>query len=215
MPLKDYYSILGVLPGAKNDEIKRAYRKLALVHHPDRNRDDPYAVAYFHEVREAYETLIDPVRKDHYLQQRWYAQSMGKKFAEMRPLTPETILVDAIQLNKYVHTLNVFRIDKEGLAAYINNLLNPETISMLQEYESTETKREISKLILESLNPLELTQLTPIAEKLKKLSVNDPEIMHLINQRTKQKNSTEKIKRYEIPAMLVITALICLLIMKC
>ena len=215
MALKDYYSILGVQAGAQNEDIKRAYRKLALVHHPDRNKDDPYAAAYFHEIKEAYETLIDPVRKDHYLQQRWYAQSMGKKFADLRPLTPETVLNDAIQLNKYVHSLNLFRVDKEGLAAYINNLLNSETVSMLENYESTDTKKEICRLILQALNPLETSHITPIAEKLRKISAKDPEIMNMINQRTKQKNTMEKIRRYEVPVMLMITLLICLVIWKC
>ena len=56
---KDYYKILGVEKDATEQEIKKAYRKLAIVHHPDKNPDDPHAEERFKEVQEAHETLSD------------------------------------------------------------------------------------------------------------------------------------------------------------
>lgn len=60
--MKDYHSILGVAKGASEEEIKKAYRKLAMKYHPDRHQgqDAVAAEAKFKEVKEAYETLTSP-----------------------------------------------------------------------------------------------------------------------------------------------------------
>ena len=56
---KDYYKILGVEKDATDNDIKKAYRKLAIIHHPDKNPDDEEAAEKFKEIGEAYETLSD------------------------------------------------------------------------------------------------------------------------------------------------------------
>jgi DnaJ family protein C protein 7 len=57
---KDYYKILGVEKTADDNQIKKAYRKLAIVHHPDKNPGDAEAETRFKDISEAYETLSDP-----------------------------------------------------------------------------------------------------------------------------------------------------------
>ncbi len=56
---RDYYEVLGVERSAQEEEIKRAYRKLAVKFHPDKNPDDPHAEEKFKELGEAYDVLID------------------------------------------------------------------------------------------------------------------------------------------------------------
>jgi molecular chaperone DnaJ len=63
---KDYYKALGVAKDADAATIKKAYRKLARDHHPDKNPDNAKAEAKFKEVSEAYDTLSDPVKRKEY-----------------------------------------------------------------------------------------------------------------------------------------------------
>ncbi|NMB56538.1 DnaJ domain-containing protein [Candidatus Beckwithbacteria bacterium] len=63
---RDYYEILGISKSATTDEIKKAYRKLAMKYHPDVNKDDNDAAAKFKEVSEAYQVLSDAKKKQQY-----------------------------------------------------------------------------------------------------------------------------------------------------
>jgi len=62
----DYYKLLGVEKSASEEEIKKAFRKMAMKYHPDRNASDKNAEAKFKEVKEAYEVLSDPDKKARY-----------------------------------------------------------------------------------------------------------------------------------------------------
>ena len=66
MSKRDYYDVLGVQKGASDDELKKAYRKLAMKYHPDRNSDDPNAPDKFKEASEAYEVLSDNTKRSSY-----------------------------------------------------------------------------------------------------------------------------------------------------
>lgn len=64
--MKDYYKILGISNDASQEEIKKAFRKLALQYHPDRNPGDKVAEEKFKEINEAYSCLSDPVKRSNY-----------------------------------------------------------------------------------------------------------------------------------------------------
>src|SRR5260370_17333148 len=63
---RDYYEVLGVGRSTSEEEIKRAYRKLAVKFHPDKNPDDPHAEEKFKELGEAYDVLMDADKRAAY-----------------------------------------------------------------------------------------------------------------------------------------------------
>lgn len=80
MEYKDYYKILGVEKSASPEEIKKAFRKLAVKYHPDKNKDDKKAEEKFKEINEAHEVLGDPEKRKQYdtFGENWkYAQANG------------------------------------------------------------------------------------------------------------------------------------------
>lgn len=78
---KDYYQLLGVNRNASEEEIKKAYRKLALQHHPDRNPGNKQAEEKFKEASEAYQVLSDPQKRARYDQYGHAAFGDGGPFA--------------------------------------------------------------------------------------------------------------------------------------
>ena len=63
MAKRDYYEVLGVDKSASDDEIKKAYRKIAIKYHPDRNPDNKEAEEKFKEAAEAYDELREPKKR--------------------------------------------------------------------------------------------------------------------------------------------------------
>jgi curved DNA-binding protein len=78
MDYKDYYATLGVNKNASADEIKKAFRKLAVKYHPDRNPDNKEAEERFKELSEAYEVLSDKEKRQKYDQFGQYWQQAGQ-----------------------------------------------------------------------------------------------------------------------------------------
>jgi molecular chaperone DnaJ len=66
MKKDDYYATLGISKDASADDIKKAFKKMAILNHPDKNRDDPEAAEKFKTINEAYSVLSDPQKKEMY-----------------------------------------------------------------------------------------------------------------------------------------------------
>ncbi|MFM2337497.1 MAG: hypothetical protein RL115_690 [Bacteroidota bacterium] len=211
MHLKDYFQILDLPPSATIVDIKKAYRKLAHTHHPDKNPGNAYAAHHFAAIKEAYEVLTNPIKKEYYLQQRWYEKSIGKK-TKQSIITPASMVLQCVELDQYVNRLDVFRMDKEGLRDYILALLPTTTIQLLNEFKDEETNKEIIKLILNAMQPLPMAFTTPILQQLQLLATSSPLSQAAIKDYEKRGYQQHNAQQYTLLYIVLITLVLCTLI---
>ena len=208
--LKDYYQILQIEPHSTLAEIKQAFRRLAMIYHPDKNPDDKYAEVQFNEIKEAYEVLTNPVRKESYLQQRWYNQSIGKR-RTAETVTPVSILKLVLELEQYVSRLDVYRMNKEGLSGYIDELLSMETIETLTQFNEPEINSQIITSTLSAMRSLPMKFLGKLPGRLEILA-GDQTSLHRIKRFLKNRKKVFLWERYKVAVIILFTILICLLI---
>ncbi|MBP8115417.1 MAG: DnaJ domain-containing protein [Chitinophagaceae bacterium] len=211
MHLKDYYAILEIETSASATEIKKSYRRLAQQFHPDKNQADPYAVAQFHQIKEAYEVLTNPSRKEYYLQQRWYNQSIGKKKTQ-DAITPVTVLKQSLELEKYVSTLDIFRMDKEGLEQYILELLSNDTINKLKQFNEPDTSSQIVQITLRTINVLPPHYSKTVLSQLQVLAESNENSLRQIQSIVIKTNKKHQREKYSLLIIIGITIILCLLI---
>jgi len=210
MRLKDYYSILEIESSATQAEIKKAFRKLAHQFHPDKNKHDPPATALFAEIKEAYEVLTNPAKKEYYLQQRWYNQSIGKRKTQ-EIITPVTMLKQALELERYVSKLDVFRMDKEGLYDYLSSLLTDISIEKLNSFNDKATNEEIIKMLLVCFRPLPFHFVLSLHKQLIKINVS-PDCSKKISDWVAGREKIHTREKYKVWIILLVVVVICLLI---
>src|SRR6476620_7565159 len=194
--LKDYYQILQIEPNSTLAEIKQAFRRLALIYHPDKNPNDKYAEAQFNEIKEAYEVLTNPVKKENYLQQRWYNQSIGKR-RTAATITPVSILKLVLELERYVSRLDVHRMNKEGLSDYIDELLSTGTIEKLRQFNEPEINKQIITSTLSAMQLLPMKFIGKLPERLGALA-DDGTSLHRIKNFLRNRKRAFLWERYKI-----------------
>ncbi len=106
MSKRDYYEVLGVNKGCDADDLKKAYRKLAMKYHPDRNSGDKNAEVKFKEAKEAYEVLNDPQKRQVYDQFGHQGIDQQSGGFQVDPL----VLVEVL-LTHLVIFLEIFLVD--------------------------------------------------------------------------------------------------------
>jgi len=208
MQIKDYYKILELNPSASLKEIKSAYRRLAHQYHPDKNGNDLYASSQFEIIKEAYEVLSHPGKKEYYLQQRWYNQSMGIKKTGTA-VTPVTVLKQVLELDRYISTLDVHRMDKKGLYDYICGVLPDDTIQKLNAFNDLSINKSIVEVILKSSHVLSFKYAKPLAERLTRIN-SDAITIERINKFVDHSRHTDNWDKYKVWILLLIVAVLCI-----
>jgi len=208
---RDHYNTLQIPTHATLPEIKQAYHRLAMIYHPDKNQNDPYAINQFNDIKEAYEILTNPVKKEIYLQERWYDQSIGKKRTGM-VITPVTILKLSLELEKYVSKLDIHRMNQTGLFHYVNELLSDDTIEKLKQFGEKGVNRQVINTLLIVIKPLSFQFVKSLSTRFGKLAGNDEIVLQQINDFLVRYRKNLLWNKFKIPFIIILTILICLLI---
>ena len=214
MALKDYYSILDLPPGSSVGDVKKAYRNLVMRYHPDKNPDNPYAVAHFQEIREAYEVLSHPEKREEYHLQRGYWKSTGKAFAESEAITPQRIILQARWLSEGLARIDVFRMDAGALQYQILEILSDSTINQLETFGDGSANELIVHYLLSAAALLSWKLVTPVTTRLERVAGENRDALEKIAVFKKGKQREHYVNVYRIPVLVLITLLICYLIYR-
>ncbi|MBK8088984.1 MAG: J domain-containing protein [Chitinophagaceae bacterium] len=209
--MKDYYAILEIPVTASIPEIKQAYRRLVMIYHPDKNNDDPYSLTKFNEIKEAYEILINPGKKELYLQERWSSKAKGRKPGE-KMITPPNVLIQILELNKAVADMDIHRMDHRGVADKIKQLLNQDVIDRLLAFNEAEVNQSIVHSLIHAIQSLPLKQIKEITNHLSPLLAKDEAGRKKINQLILLKQKQQQQDRLQPVAIFILVVAICALI---
>ncbi|RFM27181.1 DnaJ domain-containing protein [Deminuibacter soli] len=214
MALKDYYKILGISPAASADEVKKAYRRLALRYHPDKNTGNHMAELHFREVKEAYDTLIDAAKREAYNYERFYHY----RFLNERPMehgiTADWIARQMITLEETVHRQDFFRIHHDALLFQLQQLLSEYNLEVVQRSENPQANVNIVIHALACTRPLNLAYTRAVCALLQQVAGTDTLLLQRIKDTLKQKKQQQLINRSILPAAVLAVLLILWLIIS-
>lgn len=208
MSAKDYYQILNIAPAASPEEIKKAFRKLALKYHPDKNKDSLFTREKFSEIQEAYLVLKDKTKRSAYDYQR-YTQNPQRVYKPLAE-TAEEILQLSLLLHKKISLLDPFRIDLDLLSFEITDLLSQHNLNILQATNDRVINRKIIHHLMESACPLSLYSVISIVGLLKKISADDVLIEKEIKKFVTQIQLLHYWNKNKMLIALVIAVLFCI-----
>lgn len=204
---KDYYRILNVRSSATLQQIKTAYRKLAMQYHPDKNPDDALAAAIFTDVAEAYKILSDTEARKRYNQERY----ITAEEEYTHPLhTMETLLVRIQELNTYLKTADPFRINKDALLYSIRQLF-PADINILVNTKELQLNQFLEQVSF-AADYLSTRQTKQLIVLLQPFFVKHEWLQHKLQMLLSQQQKQENWDRYKVVLALLVAIILCLII---
>lgn len=206
---KDYYNILRVTPRATDVEIKKSYRKLALLYHPDRNPSGEQFMDYFMEIQEAYEILSNPGSR------RKYDSEFIKKYGS---LSSKHIKTAENLINEFTHlsllSKEYFKggIPKQIITDYFIFLISPPHPNILKNHLNIQEWENLANNIFKVLPLFHYLDLMDYEEEIQILIHNNKkeEYLEVINK-IRKRHTLQRIKPF---AIILISLIIVFLMYK-
>lgn len=211
MPVKDYYKLLRVEPSADFTTIKKAFRKLALQYHPDKNEASPSSTSYYRELQMAYEVLSNPQKREEYHYHRWLEKSKGNDLDVA--ITADQILQLFMNTERVIHEMDSFRSDNYLLFDILVNLYSTNRMEIILENNDSQLEKTVIQLALQSSKPLSSSLQLRLMEQLNKLLKNHPLQRSNWDAQVKSMQQKEFIEKLKVPFVLVLTIILCLVIL--
>lgn len=193
MRLKDYYRVLGIGESASGTEIKKAYRKLALQYHPDRNLGSPFAESNFREIQEAYHLLSNDKSRRKYDQELWLSGARQKAKNDDHN-TPYWLLKETTRLRQHMMHIDTYRMDQQKLQQYVLFLLGERQMEILRQENDPKLFGEVAENILEATRKLRPSLLLPVKDRLLLIAASYEWLQRMILEAYEER---EKVARWE------------------
>lgn len=207
MAIKDYYRILNVKPDAPAGDIKKAYRKLALKYHPDRNPDDDLSAAVFGEIAEAYSVLGDYSTRKNYNNQRYHTAASEY---EKPAATIDSLLKKAGDLENLIANADPFRFNHDALLYSIMQLFPKDVASLLNTNENQQTG--FFKTIAACSKMLASFQTKKLMQILQPVFSKHNWLQNQLQLNMKRQLKKERWEKQKIIIAVIITLLLCIII---
>jgi molecular chaperone DnaJ len=215
LAVKDYYTVLGVSPVATLAEIRRAYRAMALRYHPDVNPGNTEALALFTEIKEAYEVLASPEKKQQYLEERWLAGFHARGFDQNGPLTPENILKQALRYEKHIFSQDVFRMNKHTAAEEAAALLDEQKMTLMLEPGRDDIRLQVLYALLRICERLPASLSGGVFAQAERLAAGNSALLAQVRQVRERQLTAYRWQKYNwviaLAVALLLTAMLWLL----
>lgn len=217
MILKDYYKILELSPGANIVDIKKSFRRLALLYHPDRNFGSNVHEAKFKEIKEAYEILSDTKQRQEYNSRRReqsqsHAQSQTEKKKTYRPPNARDILTQTVEFRKKISALDPERINKQAVYHHIQRLMAIQNILIIKNANDQKINNYFINEVLNCCNFLLFPQVEKICLQLTELAGTDNEMYRKIFHFSRRSRIHTYWNKYKLLAAVIVAFILCLLI---
>lgn len=211
MMSKDYYKILEISPAATIADIKKSFRRLALLYHPDRNFGSNLHEAKFKEIKEAYEVLSDARQRHEYNRQRNNKPQPEKKQTYRQP-TAETILNQTIALRKKISGADPHRINQYALYKQIQHLLAIQNILIVKNYNNLTINKRIIDEVIFCSQFLPFPYIEKICLHLTELAGTDNDTYRKIYNFSKEARWRSFWNKYKFVAAVFVAFILCVLI---
>jgi preprotein translocase subunit Sec63 len=206
MQQKDYYKILNVHPSASQEIIKKAYRKLALQYHPDKNNNE-LSIAYFTEIKEAYEVLSNPEKRKQYQSLNFFSAYTVETI-----FTSKNISQEAYNLKISLQKIKQSQIEFDLLQYQINQILSSYNIQLLRNENDKSINYDITASILNCCEYLPYPFIINSCKALMELNSGDITQEAMIQQFVQQKKINKYWEKYKIAVAIAVAILLCMII---
>lgn len=205
----DYYQLLNLASAASFGEIKKAFRKMAMRYHPDKNPDNPVAAEKFSQIQKAYLVLSDTKLRAAYHLQRFAGK---QKNIFTIPVADTASLVSlAENLYKQVSRQDPFRTDRDQLHFEIVSLLSEDRLTLLLEENKSATIGSFLTYLLPAAAQLPFPLIRDITEKLNPLVQQHPEARLQLQKFLRNSGQRYLWNRYKTGIALLLALLCCVM----
>lgn len=205
---KNYYQVLHIPVNASLSDIKKAYRQLALVFHPDKHPDPLIAIPKFNEIKEAYQVLVNPSSRRDYDREFHFQKYQDKQI----PLASEAD--EVLQLTKELwaklKNQDPFRLDQELLYFQLNQVLSNHNIRLLNNKGNALLDQEMLQYLMDCSRSLPLNKKRILAKTWQLIARDNTTNQASIQSYIKQAKIWTIWENYKMPVALLLAVFICL-----